>query len=314
MSNTLDGTGTYKMQHTLVDVAINVCGKPYQTLYTLKSLMKYSGKWIDKIYFQEEKHHPYGDEVKWILSEFDNLIHYTPEEFYGIAAFEISKSQMETYEKRCNIRYQYGIETSDKKYIFITHNDILYTGDIIGGMMEQVDGYTGIGLIGQCWNCSGFTSGNCDGNRFDKVNYTYEEVEEMMRSFPPARHHYFYQQINKERPMPLPECRLNEFACIINREDTMKECYPNGTVRLFGGMEILDTGCAWFKDMYEKGYKFKNYDINKDSIHGEFSHISSRFYEDNKEFFVSGNHTMLDEKAHHKAEELAKEYYEQNFK
>lgn len=38
-----------------VDVIINVYGKPWQTLCTLKSLMKYSGKYIDKIYFIEEK-------------------------------------------------------------------------------------------------------------------------------------------------------------------------------------------------------------------------------------------------------------------
>jgi hypothetical protein len=34
-----------------VDVVIHVYGKPWQTLCTLKSLMKHSGKHIDKIFF-----------------------------------------------------------------------------------------------------------------------------------------------------------------------------------------------------------------------------------------------------------------------
>ena len=38
-----------------VDVCINVFGKPWQTLCTLKSLMKHSGDKIDKIYFIKEK-------------------------------------------------------------------------------------------------------------------------------------------------------------------------------------------------------------------------------------------------------------------
>jgi len=59
-----------------VDVIINVYGKPWQTLCTLKSLMLHSGEHIDKIYFIEEREQPYGDNVKWVLNEFDNIIHY----------------------------------------------------------------------------------------------------------------------------------------------------------------------------------------------------------------------------------------------
>ena len=48
----------------LVDVAINVYGKPYQTLATLKTLMLHSGKHIDKIYFiQESKQPPWGANI-----------------------------------------------------------------------------------------------------------------------------------------------------------------------------------------------------------------------------------------------------------
>jgi len=208
-------------------------------------------------------------------------------------------------------RYQYGIETSDKKWIFLMHNDILFTGDIIKNMIDKIGYSAGIGLIGQCWNCSGFKSGMCDGERHDKVNYSYDEVVDMMNKFPPVRYH-FYQYVNKEKPMPLPECRLNEFACIINREATMKECMPNGNIPLFGAYDQLDCGVIWFRKMIDAGYKFVNYDINKDSDHGYFSKIEARNYNGDKSFFVSGYPTQLHEESYWKAEELAMQYYQEN--
>ena len=46
----------------IVDVAINVCGKPFQTLTALKTLMFHSGTHIDNIYYiQENFNHPYDD-------------------------------------------------------------------------------------------------------------------------------------------------------------------------------------------------------------------------------------------------------------
>ena len=78
--------------------------------------------------------------------------------------------------------------------------------------------------------------------------------------------------------MPLPECRLNEFACLIDREITVKESWPNGDSPLFGsynGIHGVDMGCEWFRSMVLKGYKFKNYEIYRTSQHGYFSPINS---------------------------------------
>jgi len=77
--NTSGGTDTFRTQK--VDVIINVYGKPWQTLVALKSLMLHSGQWIDKIYMNVEKHHPYDDEVRWIIEGFDNVISFTPKEY-----------------------------------------------------------------------------------------------------------------------------------------------------------------------------------------------------------------------------------------
>ena len=41
-----------------IDIIVNVYGKPWQTLCSLKSLLKYSGEHIDKIYFINERENP----------------------------------------------------------------------------------------------------------------------------------------------------------------------------------------------------------------------------------------------------------------
>ena len=94
---------------------------------------------------------------------------------------------------------------------------------------------------------------------------------------------------------------------------TTKECYPNGDTPLFGSYDMLDCGDAWFRSLFDKGYKFKNYDINLDSNHGYFSKIEPRSYASKKEFFVSGYPTQLNPEAYWKAEQAAKEYYKLNF-
>ena len=311
------------MEEQKIDVVINVYGKPYQTLCTLKSLMLHSGKHIDKIYLIEELQQPYGENIDFILNEFDNLIHFKPNK-YCFTPWIGSFGDLNDQENRYCFRYQYGIEKSDKKYVFITHNDILYTGDIIGDMLSSVEGSAGIGLIGQCWNCPAFKGGLCDGSRYQDYKPTYQDIISVSNQHTPARYTQFTHLINRDVPMPLPECRLNEFACLVDRDVCINECPPNGNSRFFGGYDILDLGDAWFRDLVLKGYQFKNYDINKTSIHGYYSQLDSevRVYEKNdresaygeSKFFVSGYPTQLDHYKYVKAEELAKEYFENNFK
>jgi len=291
-----------------VDVIINVYGKPWQTLCALKSLMLHSGEHIDRIWLTEEKFHPYDDAIDEVLTHFDNIIHFKPNDYY----FTRGTTNMYDEAFRWGFRYQYGIENSDKKYVFITHNDILYTGDIIGDMLSKVEEYAGIGLIGQCWNCPAFRGGYCDGDRHDTFKPTHEEALDISRRFPPARYHH-HEHLNKEQPMPFPECRLNEFACLIDRHITMRECYPNGETPLFGSYDILDLGDAWFRGLFMKGYKFKHYDINGLSDHGHFSRVDIRNYQAGKTFFVSGYPTQLDHNLYLAAESAAKEYFETHF-
>lgn len=277
-----------------VDVVISAYGKPWQTLCTLKSLMKVSGEHIDKIYLIEEREQPFGENnIKMLLDKFDNLVHYIPKCFIS---WDRVLSHYNTPEDRYVVRYQYGIEMSDKKYFFVTHNDILYTNDIIGNMLNEIGDNVGIGLIGQCWNCPAFSANVCDGNRFETYKPTYDEAIRLVNTVRSPRTHP--NQIDRNNPMPLPECRLNEFAALIDREITMKECTPNGNTPLFAAT-IMDTADAWFKSLFLKGYKFKNYDILKDCKHP--------YYLDGPGQDSQRNHGKYIE-----SEMFAKKYYEEN--
>ena len=257
-----------------VDVIINVYGKPYQTLCTLKSLTEHCGRHIDMIYFINERDPLFHDDSIWLTKVFPNIDPYIPPVNHGFSP----RKEKEYYDDKIHrwcVKYQYGIEKSDKEHAFITHNDILYTDDIIGDMLFQIEDNVGIGSIGQCWNCPANKNQKCDGSKIVNYTPTYEEIVELLKKFDYPR--TTLANVDKKHPMPLPECRLNEFACLINREITVKECWPNGDTPLFGslnGIHGVDMGCEWFRSMVLKGYKFKDYDIYKTSQHGYFSPIN----------------------------------------
>ena len=279
---------------TKVDVVINVYGKPNQTLCTLKSLMKHSGEYIDKIYFIEELKQPYDDKVDWVKSYFDNIISYTPNK-YEFMPSHINMGDIKDVNNRYNARYQYGIENSDKKHIFLTHNDVLYTDNIIKNMLQLADdNIAGIGQIGVCWNCPANKKNLCSGERFYEYNPTYNDILKLL-----PYDNIIDALIDKDNPKPLPSCRINEWACLINRNITMTECVPKGTTPLFGVYDILDVGMAWFKSLHLKGYEFIDYRTGY--IHGYWANNQA------------GYPNQLNSRLYKEAEQTAKEYFENNF-
>jgi hypothetical protein len=96
--------------------------------------------------------------------------------------------------------------------------------------------------------------------------------------------------------MPLPECRLNEWACLINREKIQHEVVPIGTTDPFGTIIGIDTATSWFRDLILKGYQFKNIDIYQYCRHGWGKY--------------SGHETICNSDYYTKAEDEAAEFLE----
>jgi len=104
--------------------------------------------------------------------------------------------------------------------------------------------------------------------------------------------------IDKKFPKPLPECRLNEWACLLNREILIKEQDYQDRHSIFGLANKIDIGCSWFKSMTIRGYRFFHY--NQKFVHGYWAKNS-------------GHATLIDDALYRASEKAAKKYFYTNF-
>lgn len=271
-----------------VDVVINVYGKPFQTAVTLLSLIKFSGEHINKIYFIKEPKQPRNSDFKFIYELLgDKLIVHTPKHWLWIDRVDSKRFGDDDYRR--SIRYQFAWEESTADYLYLTHNDVLYEGDIISALLDNIGGGVGIGSIGQCWNCPAFSANLCHGDKYLQYRPTFEELVNIYEQYPSPRQVNYQDFIERENPWTLPECRLNEWVALINLKVAKAETAPVGDAMPFGAME-LDIGTRWFKDMSLKGYEFKNYNFDEiakhawatDTGNGHSALFNSNLYENSE--------------------------------
>jgi hypothetical protein len=243
-------------------VVINVYGKPFNTAATLYSLLKHSGQWIDKIYFITERKQPANSNFDFITAALgDRAIIYTPPLWLWVRPFR-HKFLFRIPPFRRSVRYQYGWEKTDKDFLFITHNDVLYTSDIIGAMLSGIGDHIGIGQVGQCWNCSANFAGVCSPATYTQYKPSYPELMELMKRFPGSREKDYGTLPHKERPWPLPECRLNEWAAMVNMKKARPVTMPVGDALPFGAFYELDIATRWFSDVNNMGHTVAHFSLD----------------------------------------------------
>jgi len=251
---------------TAVDVAINVYGKPFQTAVTLLSLVKHSGTHIGKIYFVVEPKQPRRENFQFLFELLgDRLAIHTPKYWHWYKPSEAANYHDDDYRR--SIRYQFAWEMSDANYLYITHNDVLYMGDIIGAFLENIGGCVGIGHVGMCWNCPAHKSGMCGREKYFQYRPTYDEVMDLARRYPPPRGADYSAHIDETNPWPLPECRLNEWAALVDMRLARPLTVPIGDAPPLGAMG-LDIGTQWFRAMSLTGLRFQNYNFYHLARHG----------------------------------------------
>ncbi|WP_319779472.1 hypothetical protein [Maridesulfovibrio sp.] len=270
-----------------VDVAINVFGKVYQTALAVLSLFECSGKHISTIYFQEE---PLTAEYEFkkhdaILEYFSNSVeHYIPKFWNGIEPTDVKRAAS-SEDYRLSIRYQYGWEKSHERYLFTMHNDIEVVADIVGNLLNELDGHSGVGEIGQCWWCPAGQNGLCDSEKYTEFKPSYQYLMKIYnKDMDYSQRRAYNLELAgqfRDNAWPLPECRLNEWCALIDMEKVRNDTMPLGRAVPFGarvpsGAMIgenwdrpvcLDVAVQWFRDMLHMGHTFKHYDVNKDIIH-----------------------------------------------
>lgn len=278
-----------------VDVVINVYGKPYQTALTLLSLVRHSGAHIGKIFFIEEnleaqsrtrfeKHanlskdsaaaHPnVHRRLKERLAEY--LVQFTPKYWLWIEAADPKRTKTDA-DYRLAVRYQYGFENSDEDFLFITHNDCIYTDDILGTLVGNIGDHIAIGHIGQCWNCPAKWAGKCNSDSYQNYRPSNKEIRELYRTVATPTGCAKRDVFANKRPWlgdwPLPECRVNEWCALVNLKLARPVTQPMGPAIMFGQYYAdndfsHEIGVGWFHDVNVMGYRVRNYPIYDHMTH-----------------------------------------------
>jgi hypothetical protein len=288
-----------------IDVCINVFGKPYQTITTIKTLLDHSSQHIDKIYIIEESAQPedYNYDLINKCVNYNNLIRFKPKHHLWV-----NRSNFDLFHKdedyRLSFRYEYGLENTDKSKMLLIHNDVIFHSDVVGDLLRCDEDFFSIGNVGQCYNCPLFYENKCNGEILEnnlKTNFNFDDVMLMVNKHKESRTYIFRSRIDKNKPLPLPECRVNEWCMLVNVDQYKKEVLQNKTVAPLGGYFIMDIGDLWFKQMVDKGYKFKNFNMDKLMSHAYFS--------DNG----NGHSSLTNKEKYNKEESLAKEFYEKKY-
>ncbi|MBO0938777.1 hypothetical protein J2I47_19655 [Fibrella sp. HMF5335] len=288
-----------------VDVAVSVYGKPYITAVTLLSLLKQSGQWIDTIYFIEERQQPEGTSLAFLkrLLKPYNVVYYRPWMNYGYRNMLTDKRRylLPIPLFRRSVRYQYAWEKTDKAHLFITHNDVLYTDDLVKAYLDHIGDGLGIGKVGQCWNCPAYKEGLCNGDRYTHYRPDVAEVESLYAKHGDPRGGGYKRQLAAQGAWPLPECRLNEYACLIDMTKARSITQPEGAARPFGFFGNIDTASEWFKDINHMGYTVTNFDYDPYASHSWVNAINN-------------GHRALSDRSIYEAEEaIARQYLQTEF-
>jgi hypothetical protein len=98
--------------------------------------------------------------------------------------------------------------------------------------------------------------------------------------------------------MPLPECRLSEFGCLVNLKKLRHLVVPEGDVSPFATF-TNDIGTEWFRQLVLRGHKFLNW--HEGFTHGWFTE------------HASGHSAVLDKDLYLASETKAKEYFRTHY-
>jgi hypothetical protein len=268
--NSSDDTKSGRRWILRIDVAVQSYRKPASLIYTLLTLKKYSEKHIDTIYINDDRScdgtieyykKPEIQELffPWKILVRENkhairwpvafVLGYRPSYmklgYFLKYAYRNLKSGRALFYNRKDIRYQWAIDSTDKEYVFIIHDDIEFRSDVVGKYWETANQLTDpaiVGDLGQCWRC-GYSTGNdaCSPRR-------------IMLGWRPS----------PSWPLTVPgrgghgrECRINEWTCLLNvsaaRDILNKERCFFGNYDDYG-----DVGAYWFEKAIRLGYDFSD--------------------------------------------------------
>ena len=268
-----------------VDVAMNIFAKPYQTALSLLSLLQFSGRHIDRIYLQFEPQGSMFDPAPpYAIAEYLGdlgiwIVNYQPK--YWLHLDPVEPARLDDPEYRLSLRYQHAFEHTDKQYLFVLHNDVLIKRDIVGAMLDGIGDAFAVGQIGQCWNCPASNEILVQDSRCADFACSPERYRDFRPDFEGLKRLYAlavergvfvrpywegWETHYAADPWPLPECRVNEWGCLVDVAMTRPLVRPQGDILPFGGYEpcgkiCLDIDVVWFRELNRRGLYARHMDI-----------------------------------------------------
>ena len=258
----------------MVDVVLNIFAKPYQTALSILSLLRFCDRHIDTFYLQFEPSGSRYDAVPpYAIAKYlgERAVVHQPDIWIECDAVQPERLGERGY--RLALRYQSAFEHTDKKYLFVMHNDVLIKRDIIGAMLDRIEGHFAVGGIGQCWNCpasnvelvraAGLGETACGPERYPDFRPDYaglRRLYDVARARNARVRPYWegWERQYADNAWPLPECRVNEWGCLVDVEMVRPHVCPEGDILPFGAYEAcgsvaLDIDVAWFRDLHRLG-------------------------------------------------------------
>lgn len=259
-----------------IDVAIQSFKKPESLIYTLLSLKKFCGEIIDTIYINDDCS---GDEVvqHYYNQEFINLMSpikikirvnrkpsgytftlMTKEAFKKKTLKEkirlilhIPIKRLKLYKTSDDIRYQWAINNTDKKYLFIIHDDIKFYQNIAEIYLSKFKNDSKLAIVGDMGGARLCPFGPC-GEKCspEKIMNGYRPWELWPITGKQTIIHRILGRYQRN-------CRINEWCCMIDVDiaRSLGERYGIYFGNYEGGGDV---GTFWFEKIIKLGYHFSD--------------------------------------------------------
>ena len=259
----------------MIDVIVQSYKKPESLIYTLLSLKKYCGKHIDTIYVDddisgEDTLKFYDDKLVQTLSPIKVKVRVnqkksgythtlmTKDSFKKkklnnkiqlLMSFLIKRTKF--YSTSDDIRYQWGINNTDKKYVFIIHDDIKFNDDVLGLYINEIEKNEKLAIVGDLGGSKRCPFGPCRSKECspEKIMEGYRPCENWpITGKDQSLMHTILGRKNRK-------CRINEWCCLLSVEVCKKMEKEYGI--FFGNYEGGgDVATYWFEKIIREGYEF----------------------------------------------------------
>lgn len=249
-----------------VDVAVQSYKKPESLIYTLFTLHKHSRDMVDVVWINDDQSGDGVIEAYQRLSESGALFPWKlrirentrrmgwwvsfvkgRRPSYQTLWFRLKRMAWNLYKVRSvfvdehDLRYQWAISETDKKYLLIIHDDIEFKSDIVDAYMSKLSADPKMGVVGdlgQCWRCDYSTTG-CTPQRILE-GYRPSNAWPSTRTGPKS--HAW-------------ACRVNEWSAMVNVAIARE--ISNSEHVFFGNYDADgDIAAYWFSRLVAGGYHF----------------------------------------------------------